>query len=573
MKRYTEHVISNARLMTEWNWEENNKRGLDPNKLTLGSGKKVNWICSKGHNWDTTISHRTGRGTNCPYCSNKKAWPGYNDLKSQRPDLIAEWDYETNTIDPSDVVVGSNKSANWICPKGHKYSKMISKRAVSGEGCKICARALRTSFPEQCFFYYTKKVFPDAINSYKDLFENQMELDIYIPSIRTGIEYDGVFWHDNQSISKEKKKYDICKKNNIRLFRIKEGEFKGFNDVADRIWYIPRKCENKILDYYIIEYLKFLTMGGIKIPFVSVERDKNEILEFKTLKLEDSLAYKYPEIAKEWHPSRNGKLTPNLFTPRSGEVVWWLCLKCGNEWRAPISNRSGNHGCDKCATIKRNETKRNNFSSTRQILDNELCLLDWDYELNEHTPDYYTNGSGERVNWRCHICGYKWQTAICDRSRGYKNGCPLCSGKVIVSGRNDLATVRHELMKEWDYDKNVELDPTTIGVGDSRYAYWICQRCGYEWKARINNRANKKGCPCCANRVVVPQKNDLATTDPDIAADWHPTKNTLKPTEVTRGQSKRIYWLCSRCGYEWEDTLNHRSGGRGCKRCQKKRMI
>lgn len=571
MKRHTEYIISDARLMSEWNWEENDKRGLDPNKLTLGSGKKANWICSKGHDWDADIYHRVGRGSNCPYCANQKVWPGYNDLKSQCPELMAEWDFETNAFNPAEVVVGSNKLANWICPKGHKYSKSIYRRAVGGEGCKICSHARRTSFPEQCFFFYTRKVYPDAINGYKDIFENQMELDIYIPSIKTGIEYDGVFWHDNQTISKEKKKYDICKKNNIRLFRIKEGDFKGFNDIADRIWYIPRKCDDKLLDYYITEYLKFLTMGGISIPVVSVESDRNEILEFKILRFEDSFAYKYPELPKEWHPTRNGKLTPDLFTPRSGEVVWWLCLKCGNEWRTPISNRSAGHGCDKCATIKRNETKRNKFLSTRQILDDELCLLDWDYELNEHTPEYYTKGSGERVNWRCHVCGYKWQTAICDRSRGYKNGCPLCSGKVIVSGYNDLATVRLELMKEWDYEKNVDLDPTMLGVGDRRYASWICQKCGYGWKAQINNRANGKGCPCCTNRVVVPGINDLATTDPDIAADWHPTKNSLKPTEVTRGQSKRIYWLCAKCGYEWEDTLNHRSRGRGCKECKKRK--
>ena len=573
MKRYTEHIISNVRLMAEWNWEENDKRGLDPHKLTLGSGKKASWICSKNHIWDTAICHRTGRESNCPYCSNKKAWPGYNDLKSQRPDLMAEWDYETNTIDPSDVVVGSHKIANWICPKGHKYPKMIYLRTEEGQGCKRCSRALRTSFPEQCFFFYTKKIYPDAINSYKEIFEKQMELDIYIPSIKTGIEYDGVFWHKNDSVGREQKKYQICKKNNIRLLRIKEGEFKGFNEgVADRIWYIPSKCDNSLLDYYITEYLKFLTFFG-KIPVVNVERDKNEILEFKSLKLEDSLAYLYPDIAKEWHPTKNGKLTPDLFTPKSGEEVWWLCLNCRNEWKTEISNRTAGHGCDKCATQQRKVAKKKTLLSTRQVLDNELCLLDWDYELNEHGPEYYTNGSGETVNWRCHKCGHKWQAVICDRTRDYRNGCPLCSGKVIVKGKNDFATLHPELMEEWDYEKNVDIDPTVIGVGDRHYVSWICKKCDYPWEAQIYNRANGKGCPCCANRVVVPGKNDLATTDPDIAADWHPTKNILKPTEVTRGQSKKIYWLCSKCGNEWEDTLNHRSSGRGCKECKKKSKI
>ena len=570
MKRYTEHIISNARLMAEWNWEENEKRGLDPNKLTLGSGKKVSWICAKNHIWDRDIAHRVARNSNCPYCSNKRVWHGFNDLESQRPDLMEEWDFENNTINPSEVLVGSNKSVNWICPRGHKYSKEIFKRAKAGEGCKICSRALRTSFPEQCFFFYTQKVYPDAINGYKDIFKNQMELDIYIPSIKTGIEYDGIFWHNDNSVVNERKKYQICKSNNIRLFRIKEGEFKGFDDVADRIWYIPRKCENKLLDFYILEYLKFLTMGGVELPLVNVEKDKKEILEFKSLKYEDSLAFIFPEVAKEWHPTRNGKLTPNIFSPRSGEKVWWLCPKCGNEWKTEISNRTSGHGCDRCATQKRKETKKKTLLSKRHVLDNELCLLDWDYELNEHTPDYYTNGSGEKVNWRCHKCGYKWQAVICARTRDYRNGCPFCSGKVILTGKNDLATLRPELIKEWDYEKNTGIDPTTIGIGTHQYASWICQKCGYGWEAKIYNRANGKGCPCCSNRVVVPGINDLATTDPDLAKEWHPTKNTLKPSEVTRGQSKMAYWICSKCGNEWEDTIGHRSSGRGCRVCKKK---
>ena len=141
------YIIDDARLMAEWDWEENENCNLDPQQLTLGSGKRVNWVCSKGHKWSTSVYHRAVRGTNCPYCSNKRVLPGYNDLQSQRPDIMADWDFETNTIDPSTVAVKSNKVAAWVCPKGHQYTKAIYRRA-SGEGCPICAKALRTSFPE-----------------------------------------------------------------------------------------------------------------------------------------------------------------------------------------------------------------------------------------------------------------------------------------------------------------------------------------------------------------------------------------------------------------------------------------
>ena len=562
------YVFDNARLMSEWDWEENDRCELDPKKLTLGSGKKANWVCTKGHKWVASIVDRTGKGLGCPYCSNKRILPGYNDLQSQRPDLIADWDYEANTLDPSAVAVKSSKTAAWICPKGHKYNKAIYKRAA-GEGCPSCAKALRTSFPEQCFFFYIKKVYPDAINSYREIFDNGMELDIFIPSVKTGIEYDGVFWHDQSGLSREEKKYHICKENHIRLFRIKEGSFTDFADNADRIWFIPQKCDYQLLDFYITDLLKHLIFWSANLPDVNVARDKLEILEFKTLRFEDSLAALYPEIAKEWHPSKNGKLTPDLFIPGSSERAWWLCPKCGNEWQASIVNRTKGHGCDICATSRRKITKKDTILSRRGSIDKKWCLLDWDYEENEYGPEYYTNGSGEVVSWRCHNCGYKWKTPICNRTRDYKNGCPLCSGKEIVSGINDLPTVKPELMEEWDYENNTEIDPTTVGRGSHEYVSWKCKICGYRWTAQIYNRANGKGCPCCANRVVVPGINDLATTDPELAAEWHPTLNSLKPTEVTRGQSKKIYWICTKCGNVWQDTLNHRSRGRGCSKCRK----
>lgn len=126
-----------------------------------------------------------------------------------------------------------------------------------------------------------------------------------------------------------------------------------------------------------------------------------------------------------------------------------------------------------------------------------------------------------------------------------------------------------ELMQDWDYENNTGIDPTTIGRGSHEYVSWKCHKCGYTWEAQVYNRANGKGCPCCANRVVVPGINDLATTDPELAAEWHPTLNDLNPTEVTRGQSKKVYWLCPKCGNVWQDSLNHRSRGRGCSVCKR----
>lgn len=66
--------------------------------------------------------------------------------------------------------------------------------------------------------------------------------------------------------------------------------------------------------------------------------------------------------------------------------------------------------------------------------------------------------------------------------------------------------------------------------------------------------------------------NDLATVNPDLAAEWHPTKNApLLPSQVTGGSSKKVWWL-GKCGHEWEAVISKRSGrGDGCPLCRKSR--
>ncbi len=353
------------KLIEEWDWSENNKLKIFPRDIYFGSIKKVHWICSKGHKWSTTIAHRTIRGSKCPYCSNKRILPGYNDLKSQRPDLMKEWDFEKNELDPEKVAVLSPQKAYWICSRGHGYEKSIERRA-RGIGCPICARSKSTSFPEQCFYYYIKMVYPDAINRYKEIFTSTMELDIYIPTIRIGIEYDGIFWHnDEDSLLREQAKYRICKANGIKLYRIKEGEFLGFADNADYIYYIPKKMGIQQLNYHIDEFIKKLTCYDRQLPIIDIEKDKNKILEYMSVKFEDSLQYLFPEVSQEWHPTRNGKLTPDLFAAGSTEKVWWRCVKCGNEWYASIENRVKGHGCDICARKKRKVAQRETLLSSR----------------------------------------------------------------------------------------------------------------------------------------------------------------------------------------------------------------
>lgn len=130
-------------MLKEWDYEENDKLGIKPNELLVGSIKKVYWICSKGHKYDKSIYDRLhGRG-NCPYCGNRKVLQGYNDIATTNPELLEEWDYEKNDklgIFPSNLSHGSTKLVWWKCKKGHEYKSSIVNRTKSkGTCCPYCS--------------------------------------------------------------------------------------------------------------------------------------------------------------------------------------------------------------------------------------------------------------------------------------------------------------------------------------------------------------------------------------------------------------------------------------------------
>jgi hypothetical protein len=206
-------------LAKEWNYAKNGD--YLPEQYMGGSHKKVWWICEKGHEWYAQIKSRAN-GVGCPYCANKQVLKGYNDLETTHPELALDWHPTKNELlKPDEITYGSGKKVWWVCKNGHEWEASVCNR-TKGEGCPICSSRRRTSFPEQAIFYYVKKVFPDAISGYKDIFDKgSMELDIYIPQLKIGIEYDGKLYHNkDRNRLNDAKKYTICRNHGISLIRI-----------------------------------------------------------------------------------------------------------------------------------------------------------------------------------------------------------------------------------------------------------------------------------------------------------------------------------------------------------------
>ena len=157
-------------------------------------------------------------------------------------------------------------------------------------------------------------------------------------------------------------------------------------------------------------------------------------------------------------------------------------------------------------------------------------------------------------------------------------GCPRCTGKVVVPGKNDLATSNPELVDEWDYLANNPqgITTSTVTAGSGRTVFWICRSCGYKWQSTISNRVyGGNGCPCCAGKAVWSGHNDLATTVPELMKEWDFRKNdrnALRPYEVTRNSNKRAWWICPK-GHSWQASINQRTGGHSCPYCCNQRVL
>lgn len=127
-----------------------------------------------------------------------------------------------------------------------------------------------------------------------------------------------------------------------------------------------------------------------------------------------------------------------------------------------------------------------------------------------------------------------------------------------------------ELMKEWDWRLNEELNPEHLTEGSGKKAWWKCSICGNIWQASIAARTKGSRCKFCCKLQAKGKINDLASVNPALAAQWHPSKNgDLKPSMVSRGSNRTVWWLCHECGYEWTASICNRARGRKCPECNR----
>ena len=277
-----------------------------------------------------------------------------------------------------------------------------------------------------------------------------------------------------------------------------------------------------------------------------------------------SLASCFPLVTAQWHPTRNGDLTPDQVHSGTDAKAWWRC-ELGHEWEAPVSRRTRQStGCPVCT----GRTVLAGFNDLATV--SPAVAAQWHPTRNgDRTPDRVTAGSGKKVWWRCGQ-GHEWEATISSRTSG-GNGCPVHTGQKLLAGYNDLAAAFPDIAAQWHPTRNGNLTPDQVHAGTDAKAWWRCEL-GHVWKAAVRSRTSKGyGCPVHAGRKLLAGYNDLATRFPDVAAQWHPTRNGDRtPDRVLAGSNTRAWWRCGQ-GHVWETMISNRtSGGSGCAVCSRR---
>ena len=207
-------------------WSERNYP-LMPDEVNAKSRHNVWWKCKTcGNEWKSVINARV-KGTVCPVCADRAVLAGYNDLATTDRKLLAEWDYEKNSLLPAQVSRRSMKSVWWKCSLGHSWKAKISDRTIIGEKCTVCENEYRSVFPGLAVAYYAnQKGLKVQLGSDKLL---GIPLETYIPPEKLAIEFT------NGSEQMEVLKSHLCKQRNIKLVKLPFKTTETEAEYADRV--------------------------------------------------------------------------------------------------------------------------------------------------------------------------------------------------------------------------------------------------------------------------------------------------------------------------------------------------
>jgi hypothetical protein len=422
---------------------------------------------------------RSGQNQGCPFCGGKRVLQGFNDLATTHPDFASEadgWDSKT-------VSAGSHIVQNWKCKEGHKFRVNPNQRTSNKSNCPTCANL---------------KILV-GFNDLSTLYPNlASEANGWDPKTVGGGSSKRFSWKC-QASGHVWESTIINRTANGSNCPVCVGQLviSGINDLSTTHvdlakeadgWdpkTLPAGSKKRVQWKCSKGHLWVASVGsraGAQKSGCPVCGNKKVLIGF------NDLATTHPDLAKEadgWNPTS--------LTAGSEKKVQWICSQ-RHDWKSVVKNRTGpqKQGCPVCRNLKV-LVGYNDLATTHPDLAKEAD--GWDTST-------IVAGTSQKKNWKCKL-GHSYKASVVSRSnQDRQSGCPVCDGKIVLAGFNDIATTHPELAKQ-----AVDWDTTKVTSGSSRKKLkWKCNE-GHVWETTPNIRTGGSGCPTCASTGFDPNQN------------------------------------------------------------------
>lgn len=264
----------------------------------------------------------------------------------------------------------------------------------------------------------------------------------------------------------------------------------------------------------------------------------------------------HPELMSEWDFVNNEKFAiyPDNILETSNVKVFWKCKVCSGSYRISVKRKvSGKYDCPYCTSKK----VLPGFNSFKKLHENDL-MKEWDFESNSNyvNPDRILPTVISKVFWNCPVCKGTYRASVAGRISGEET-CPYCANKEALPGLNSFMYLhKDDLMNEWDFESNVDINPDHILPTVKTIVYWNCSVCGGNYDASVAGRVSgEEICPYCNNKKILPGFNSfLIIHYNDLMKEWNYINNYIlcDPDTISDKYSKKVWWLCNKCGYKYQ---------------------
>lgn len=425
-------------LVSQWHPTKNGN--LLPTDVTAGSGKKVFWLDENcGHDWEAIILNRS-KGYGCPYCAGRAIWVGFNDLATTHPALAAQWHPSLNgNLTPFDVTAGSKKIVYWIDDFGHVWQSNVLNRK-SGNGCPVCTnKQILAGFND---FATTHPEIAAELHPTKN--ENLDPSTIFAGS-KTRLWWlcpDKSHAYDMNLNERTSNKQNCPYCSHTRVL-VGETDLGTTHPVVAAEWHPTKNgllFPSQVFAGSSNRYWWKCKAAGHEWQAAASSRTSNrnptgcpQCWGRVTIVGETDLPTTHPEIARYWHPTKNGKLKVEQISAGSNKEVWWLA-SCSHEWSSVVAHVTARGlNCPYCSN-RRILIGFNDFATTHSIIARQLHPT----KNGNVKATAFTAGHDKSLWWVCDKSSeHEWEAAPYTRKAGH--GCPVCWSEVIVSkGEHEL---------------------------------------------------------------------------------------------------------------------------------------